>query len=677
MKYFNKLGIRQKFQIIIAISFSIVALFLFFYVPLKQKGEMNASLEEKSKVIAQMVAKTADAALVFDDASPVTTQLEVFKQMKDIGFAVVLKKDGKKFTVYNEEKYGAYSAMISDLIKNKSTTFVDDDVILQLYPIISNKENIGLVIIGMSKDEINSTVSAGRITAFVISLIIFVLGLGSLRIFFNKIIYNPIKKLTTIADKLALGDVDVKIESNGEDEIGQLEKSFVSIVDSIKDQSRIVEFMSIGDLSHNAHAKSDKDILSNNLNRVLDTLRNLLNEVGALTKSATEGRLSERGNLSNYSGGYREIVEGINNTLDAVIAPLKEGVSALEKMATGDLTVRINSTHKGDHQIIKNSINVMAESFGNALSEVTEAVQATASASNEISSSSEEMAAGAQEQSSQTADIASAVEQMTKTIINTTKNSSTAAEAAKNSGTIAKEGGRVVSETIEGMNRVAEVVQKSAETVQALGKSSDQIGEIIQVIDDIADQTNLLALNAAIEAARAGEQGRGFAVVADEVRKLAERTTKATKEIATMIKQIQKDTVGAVVSMKLGTEEVEKGKALANKAGQSLTAIIQGSEEVVNLVTQVAAASEEQSSAAEQISKNIEGISNVTNESAAGVQEIARASEDLSRLTINLQDLISKFKIDGSSKNVAHGSAHTIGGNGRLTSRSNNKMINN
>lgn len=675
MKYFNKLGIRQKFQIIIGISFSVVALFLFFYVPLKQKGEMSDSLQEKAKVIAQMVAKTADAALVFDDASSVTTQLEVFRQMKDIGFAMVLKKDGKKFTAYNEEKYSNHSAMVSELIKNRSNSFSDDEILLELYPIISNKENIGLVIIGMSKEGINSMVSAGRINAFVISLIIFVVGLGAMRVFFTKIIFSPIKNLTTIADKLALGDVDVKIESKVDDEIGQLEKSFVSIVDSIKDQSRIVDFITTGDLSHNAHAKSDKDILSNNLNKVLDTLRNLLNEVGALTKSATEGRLSERGNLSNYSGSYKEIVDGINNTLDAVIVPLKEGVSALEKMATGDLTVRITSTYKGDHQIIKNSINVMAESFSTALSEVTEAVQATASASNEISSSSEEMAAGAQEQSSQTTEVASAVDQMTKTIIETTKNSSTAAEAAKNSGAIAKEGGKVVSETIEGMNRVALVVKKSAETVQALGKSSDQIGEIIQVIDDIADQTNLLALNAAIEAARAGEQGRGFAVVADEVRKLAERTTKATKEIATMIKQIQKDTEGAVVSMKLGTEEVEKGKALADRAGQSLTAIIQGSEKVVDLVTQVAAASEEQSSAAEQISKNIEGISNVTNESAAGVQEIARASEDLSRLTINLQELISKFKIDDRMDNHSI-QTHAAVNKNQLAVRSNGRIVN-
>jgi methyl-accepting chemotaxis protein len=322
----------------------------------------------------------------------------------------------------------------------------------------------------------------------------------------------------------------------------------------------------------------------------------------------------------------------------------------MDKFSEGDLTVSV-VPEREDDEIGKlfRGFNKSVQNIRNIVESVTEAIQATASASNQISSSSEEMAAGAQEQSSQTTEVAGAVEEMTKTIMETTRNSSTAAEAAKNSGTIAKEGGRVVSDTIEGMNRVAEVVRKSAETVQALGKSSDEIGEIVQVIDDIADQTNLLALNAAIEAARAGEQGRGFAVVADEVRKLAERTTKATKEIATMIKQIQKDTEGAVESMHKGTEEVEKGKALADKAGQSLNQIINGADAVVDMITQVAAASEEQSSAAEQISKNVEGISNVTQESAAGVQQIARAAEDLNRLTVNLQELISRFKLNGES----------------------------
>jgi methyl-accepting chemotaxis protein len=190
------------------------------------------------------------------------------------------------------------------------------------------------------------------------------------------------------------------------------------------------------------------------------------------------------------------------------------------------------------------------------------------------------------------------------------------------------------------------VVKKSAETVEALGRSSDQIGEIVQVIDDIADQTNLLALNAAIEAARAGEQGRGFAVVADEVRKLAERTTKATKEIAAMIKQIQKDTGEAVESMKVGTDEVERGKALADEAGRSLNLMITGAVEVVDMIMQVAAASEEQSSVAAEISKNVDSIRNVTKETTTGVQEIARASEDLNRLTVNLQQSVSIFRID-------------------------------
>jgi methyl-accepting chemotaxis protein len=152
-------------------------------------------------------------------------------------------------------------------------------------------------------------------------------------------------------------------------------------------------------------------------------------------------------------------------------------------------------------------------------------------------------------------------------------------------------------------------------------------------------------LNAAIEAARAGEQGRGFAVVADEVRKLAERTAKATKEIAGMITKIQKDTAGAVESMAHGTHEVEQGKLLAEKAGNSLREIITGAGQVVDIVAQVAAASRQQTSASEQISKNIEMISNVTHESAAGVQQIAKAAEDLNRLTEQLQTLTSHFTI--------------------------------
>jgi methyl-accepting chemotaxis protein len=502
-----------------------------------------------------------------------------------------------------------------------------------------------------------------EIDSAVILLIIYAFGGLIISILFgmyiSKIINDPISRLTEIAYKLSLGDVNVSVDAKTDDDLGNLERSLGVILDNIKRHATAAEKIAYGDINFELKAGSEKDILSKSLIKVIDMIRNLVVESALLNQTAITGKLTTRGNEEKFQGKYREIIAGFNETLESFVKPINESGKVLETIANGDLTVRINGEYKGDFAIIKNSINGLVDSFHQALSEVSIVVQATANASNEISSGAEEMAAGAQEQSSQTAEVASAVEEMTKTILETSKNSMTASDAAKNSGIIAKEGGRVVNETILGMNHVAEVVKKSALTVQALGKSSDQIGEIIQVIDDIADQTNLLALNAAIEAARAGEQGRGFAVVADEVRKLAERTTKATKEIAVMIKQIQKETEGAVISMEEGTIEVEKGKELANNAGQALNEIIESADDVMSLSTQVAAASEEQSATAEHISKNLDSINNVTQQSEAGIQQIARSSEDLNRLTNNLQSLIARFKIDGktefnNSNNLEH-----------------------
>ena len=513
------------------------------------------------------------------------------------------------------------------------------------------------------KSDANTELASTATTTMLVIMVIgFLISIG-LGIFISKIISKPLNLLTGVAGKIAVGDVDVEVEQKTNDEIGTLMGAFKKLVESTKQQVAVAEKISDGDLNVEVNVKSDKDVLNKSFVKVVKTLKDLVSEAAMLSKAGVEGRLSTRGNASNFNGGYKEIVQGVNETLDAVIKPVQDGARVMDEFATGDFTGRVTAEYKGEHQLIKNSINRMGESVSSILNQVKEAVAATASAANEISSSTEQMAAGAQEQSAQAHEVASAVEQMTKTIFETTKNTTQATEASKNAGKSAVEGGNVVSETVSGMNRIAEVVKKSAETVQELGKSSDQIGEIVQVIDDIADQTNLLALNAAIEAARAGEQGRGFAVVADEVRKLAERTTKATKEIATMIKQIQKDTSGAVDSMQQGTKEVEAGKILAEKAGTSLQEIIHGAEKVVDIVTQVAAASEEQSSAAEQISKNIESISSVTTQSASGIQQIAHASEDLNRLTLNLQELIAQFKVEETS------------GKGNLAVRQNGKLV--
>ncbi len=427
---------------------------------------------------------------------------------------------------------------------------------------------------------------------------------------------------------MAQGDLNVKIETGTKplnittkDEIGLLAGSVNSIIQMVQETVVSVE-------------------------KAIGKVAGLIIETNQLVDASLKGELNTRGNVNQFEGGYRKVIEGLNNTLNAISMPFNEANIVLGKMAAGNLKVRMSGNYSGEYKSLKDSVNETAQSLCDILADVTSSIEATASAATQISSSAEEIAAGSQEQSSQTTEIASAVEQMTKTIMETSLNSHTASDAAKEAGTIAKDGGTAVFDTIKGMEKIDEIVASASVKVLKLGESSKQIGEIIQVIDDIADQTNLLALNAAIEAARAGEQGRGFAVVADEVRKLAERTTKATKEIAQMIKQIQNDTRDAVSSISLGTEEVAKGKTLTEKAGSSLQEIISGSVKVVDIISQVAVASEEQSSAAEQISKNIEGITAVTHQSASGIQQIARATEDLNRLTLNLQELISKFEIE-------------------------------
>jgi methyl-accepting chemotaxis protein len=206
-----------------------------------------------------------------------------------------------------------------------------------------------------------------------------------------------------------------------------------------------------------------------------------------------------------------------------------------------------------------------------------------------------------------------------------------------------------VEETLTKMRAIAESVEGTAKKMAELGKSSDQIGRIAAVIDDIADQTNLLALNAAIEAARAGEQGRGFAVVADEVRKLAERTTTATKEIAQMIKTIQHETKTAVSAMEEGTRQVEDGVKSTARAGDSLKQIIQMAEQVGEMITHIATAATEQSSASEEINNNLEQIAKLVKESAAGAQESARSCQDLSALALDLQSTVGIFKLAESA----------------------------
>jgi methyl-accepting chemotaxis protein len=311
----------------------------------------------------------------------------------------------------------------------------------------------------------------------------------------------------------------------------------------------------------------------------------------------------------------------------------------------GDLTRQINVTSNDEFGLLADEINSLVDKIRRIISQIAQTSEQVSSSAVELQSNADQMATGAEEVAAQAETVATAGEEMSATSADIAQNCQMASEGSQRASAAAVSGATVVDETIKVMNSIAERVRSSASAVESLGSRSDQIGEIVGTIEDIADQTNLLALNAAIEAARAGEQGRGFAVVADEVRALAERTTRATREISEMIKAIQQETKGAVIAMEEGVSEVAKGGEKAADSGRALDQILQQINDVNSQIHQVATAAEQQTATTSEISNNMQQITEVVAQTSRGAHESAAAANRLSALADDLRRIVSQFKV--------------------------------
>lgn len=476
--------------------------------------------------------------------------------------------------------------------------------------------------------------------------------------------------------------------------------------------------------------KGDFNAIKDNLNKCIEALDAMRQDVRFMAVAALEGRLDARADSSKHQGVYMKIVQGFNDTLDAVTNPINEAAGVLEQLASNDLTARVQGDYHGDHAKIKDSLNTAMNTLQAAITQVemtsakvASSAQSLSSTSGEVGKSSQQVAetigqvaAGSQEQSRTVQSSATAMEQLTraiqeiavgaqsqaKTVEGTVamvqqsasaveevaKLSQDASESGRQVAEIATAGGQQVEDAVGSMGKIKEATDQVAEMVKHLGESSQQIGAIVETIDDIAEQTNLLALNAAIEAARAGEHGKGFAVVADEVRKLAERSSKATGEIAELITSIQNMTSQAVEAMDRGSRQVEEGAELGNQAGAALeriqsaiggivnqienmsaaaqqmaassSEVIKAIENVSAITEQTTAAAEEMSASSTEVVQQIEQVAAVSEENAAAAQEVSAtteeqnaavkemtaASEELAMMAGGLQELVAQFKID-------------------------------
>jgi methyl-accepting chemotaxis protein len=334
------------------------------------------------------------------------------------------------------------------------------------------------------------------------------------------------------------------------------------------------------------------------------------------------------------------VARNINNTLGG---DPRYAAEITRRIAAGDLSSEVQCA-PGDRDSLLAGMKQMQDTLRNMISEITSGSGKLEAAAGELLQASEAVGLRAHQQSEAASSMAAAVEEMTVSIDQVSDNAQEAHGISKEAGTVSEQGTLIIQNATAEMRKISDAVHSSSKIIEELGQQSDHITSIVKTIREIADQTNLLALNAAIEAARAGEQGRGFAVVADEVRKLAERTSLSTAEIATMVGKIQNGTRSAVASMETGVAQAGKGVNLANEAGESIVSIRDGTLRVVTVVNDISSSIREQSAASSDIAKNIEKIAQMSEENSRAVQGTTEAARNLQALSVSLSAAVSRFK---------------------------------
>ncbi len=502
----------------------------------------------------------------------------------------------------------------------------------------------GLVTVNMAFADLSNSSAQGVIGGTEQQMLLLGLALSGIGVLIavglGLSIMRPIRRLTSTAEQLALGDVTVEVRAGGHDEIGRMAGAFTSIVEYMRNMAAVAERLARNDLSVRPEPRSDQDALGRAFVQMTDDLRATVGEVRAASAMLAETSAQVNAAAAQSGLASSQVAATINQVASG--ANDQAAAASMTSGAVGDLSDSIAQVGSGAADTTR-KVHAASES----IQEMTAAIEAANLASREVN------------------DVA------------------TAAAVAAENGTAA------VRETVTGMQRIQAAVEGAAVKVTELGAKGEQIGAIVETIDDIAEQTNLLALNAAIEAARAGEQGKGFAVVADEVRKLAERSSRATKEIAALIAEVQKGTSEAVAAMTAGAREVQAGTAIADQAGASLSEIsgsvgatrasveriadaveamarasagvVSSSDAIAAIASHTDDAAAEMMGAAETVSRAVQSIAAVSQQNSAAVQEVSAATEEMSaqaeevvasaetlaQMARQLDDLVARFRLEG------------------------------
>jgi methyl-accepting chemotaxis protein len=634
----RRLSLQTKITVVMAIVFLVTVSAATLYQVRKQREHLITSAERRALDIASDYFESLNIMMLTGNMSDWDLLSRRLQERPNILEARIVRgqavnqdfpREGKDLPVDDLDRRALEGEQISEIAETGAgeamtvlmplhASATERDVNCMNCHQVKDGTVLGAVRISYSLAAMEGTMMADLWAGTRVNVGLFAVGLLLVSLLLRVRVVLPLRRLAAIAGEIATGHIKQTVLHRSNDEIGDLAEAFRRAIEYLGALAHHSAALSEGRVDVTPPCQDADDHLGNSAHRLQTTIEGLVAETGRLLQGAKVGELSRRGDAGRFHGAFREMVQGFNDTLDATIAPIDEAAAVLERLATGDLTARVQGDYPGDHARIKEALNQALTDLEMGFRQVIDRTTVVTQTCEDIAAGNQEIASRSEQAASSLEQTASAMEEVASTAKGNADNAVRTHELTSNANAAADEGAVVVCEAVAAIGEIEE--------------ASNKIRDIIEVIDEIAFQTNLLSLNAAVEAARAGEHGRGFAVVAAEVRNLARRSAKAANEI----KHLIQDTV----------DKVNAGTELVYASGESLAQIRGAVREVVGTVDHIASASREQAAGIAEINEAVTTMNQLTRQNATLVEKAAQSAGYLSDQARAMRTEVGRFTID-------------------------------